>query len=109
MTKDNAEAIIASKELVHDDAVKSFIIKYIIERPKTPDNCPILINKLSKAFPNISKETIAEELTVQIEALYLQGIVSAYASKFYYVRDMTIDLIADCLRCNRMPEWEGSY
>lgn len=109
MTKDNADAIIASNKPVHNDEVKSFIIKHIIKNPKTPDNCPVLINDLSKAFPDISKESIAEQLPCQIEALYLQGIVSVYAAKLYYVRDMTINLIADCLRFDRIPEWEGSY
>tara|TARA_B100001105_G_C22225436_1_gene371557 strand:- start:168 stop:494 length:327 start_codon:yes stop_codon:yes gene_type:complete len=106
MIKENSDLIIASNTPVHNDEMKSFIIKYIIKNPKTPEDCPALIEELGKAFPNISRESIAEQLPCQIDELYLQGIVSAYASTLYYVRDMTVDLIADCLRFNRIPEWD---
>ena len=106
MIKENKDAIIASNTPVHNDEMKSFIIKHIIKNPKTPEDCPVLIDELSKAFPDISREVIAEQLPCQIGELYLQGIVSAYASTLYYVRDMTIDLIADCLRFDRTPEWD---
>jgi hypothetical protein len=96
---------------LHKSPLLDFIIRHVINNPKTHIESPELKIALINKFPEkcADDEDTKDLIYDEFNELYRQGIVDKYAIYWLYLREDIIILIYDCIKINREPLWEGSF
>jgi hypothetical protein len=91
--------ITQSEILFHPDACKDFLIRFLIENPKTKIDSVKLKNEFESKFPN-------DELLYELPRLYTLGIVSRHAMYEFYICETILDIIKSCIKAKNTPTWD---